>query len=50
MEFFNEILKQEARQETQQKEPKSVSTAYKVILDKYSQDRKILDFIGVDND
>jgi cation transport regulator ChaB len=50
IEFFNEILKQEARQETQQKESKAVSTAYNTILDKYSQDKKILNFIGVDKD
>ena len=45
-EFFNEILKQETRQETRQAEPGVISTTYKTILDKYSQQKKILDFIG----
>lgn len=50
MEFFDEILEQEARQETAQKEKKAVSDAYKSILNKYSREKKILDFIGVDNE
>ena len=45
-EFFKEILKQETRQETEQAEGRVISTAYKTILDKYSQQKKILDFIG----
>ena len=47
-EFFKEILEQETKQETQQKETSAIRTAYKTILDKYSQEKKILSFIGVD--
>jgi len=50
MEFFNDILKQEARQETAQKEKKAISDAYKSILNKYSREKKILKFIGADNE
>ena len=47
-EFFKEILEQEAKQETQQKEPSAIKTTYKQMLDKYSQQKKILSFIGAD--
>ena len=47
-EFFKEILEQEAKQETQQKEASAIKTTYKQMLDKYSQQKKILSFIGDD--
>ena len=47
-EFFKEILEQEAKQETQQKEVSAIKTTYKQMLDKYSQQKKILSFIGAD--
>ena len=47
-EFFKEILEQEAKQETQQKEASAIKTTYKQMLDKYSQQKKILSFIGAD--
>ena len=47
-EFFKEILEQEAKQETQQKEASAIKTTYKQMLDKYSQQKKILNFIGDD--
>ncbi len=47
-EFFNEVLKLEAKQETQQYGQKDISLQYKSILDKYSQKKSILDFIRGD--
>ena len=47
-EFFKEILEQEAKQETQQKEASAIKTTYKQMIDKYSQQKKILSFIGAD--
>ena len=47
-EFFKEILEQEAKQETQQKEASAIKTTYKQMLDKYSQQKKISSFIGAD--
>ena len=46
IEFFSEVLKLEAKQETQQYATKDISLQYKSILEKYSQNKTILEFIG----
>ena len=44
-EFFKEILELETKQETQQKESSAIKNAYKTSLDKYSQEKKTLNYI-----
>ena len=46
IEIFSEVLKLEAKQETQQYATKDISLQYKSILEKYSQNKTILEFIG----
>jgi len=51
LKFFNEILLEEAKQEVQLKEPAAVEAAYGVILDKYSREKKIIEYlekVGID--
>ena len=45
VEFFEKVMEEEVKQETQQYTQKDVSDHYKVLLEHYSQEKSIIDFV-----
>ena len=45
IEFFDKVMVEEVKQETQQYTQKDVSDHYKILLEKYSQEKSIIDHL-----
>ena len=45
VEFFEKVMEEEVKQETQQYTQKDVSDHYKILLEKYSQEKSIIDYL-----
>ena len=45
IEFFEKVMEEEIKQETQQYTQKDVADHYKVLLEHYSQEKSIIDFV-----
>ena len=45
VEFFDKIMEEELKQETQQYTQKDISDHYRVLLEKYSQEKSIKEFL-----
>jgi hypothetical protein len=45
IEFFDKVMDEEVKQETQQYTQKDVSEHYKILLEKYSQEKSIIDYL-----
>ena len=45
IEFFEKVMEEEVKQETQQYTQKDVSDHYKILLEKYSQEKSIIDHL-----
>jgi hypothetical protein len=45
VEFFERVMEEEVKQETQQYTQKDVSDHYRILLEKYSQEKSIIDYL-----
>lgn len=45
VEFFDKIMEEELKQETQQYTQKDISAHYRILLEKYSQEKSIKEFL-----
>lgn len=45
VEFFDKIMEEELKQETQQYTQKDISDHYRILLEKYSQEKSIKEFL-----
>lgn len=45
VEFFDKIMEEELKQETQQYAQKDISDHYRILLEKYSQEKSIKEFL-----
>jgi|TARA_B110000881_G_C18286440_1_gene370051 hypothetical protein len=45
IEFFEKVMEEEVKQETQQYTQKDVSDHYKILLEHYSQEKSIIEYL-----